>query len=148
MLSRQAKVKRIQHHQTSFTTNIKGTTLSRNNRKRKRPTENKPKTIKKMVIKTYISTITLNRNGLNAPKKRHRLAGWMKTCTWMFPHLTHPSAWPLKLYVIILHCYINNVPIMACNCNYLLFFVWLLIVKSNKHLLLLWLKKKKEKYVH
>ena len=23
---------------------------------------------------------------------------------------------------------------MACNCNYLLFFVWLLIVKTDKHL--------------
>ena len=28
---------------------------------------------------------------------------------------------------------------MACNCNYLLFFVWLLIVKTGKHILLLWL---------
>ena len=35
---------------------------------------NKPKTIKKMVIGTYISIITLNVNGLNAPTKRHRLA--------------------------------------------------------------------------
>ena len=29
--------------------------------------KNKPKTIKKMVIATYISIITLNLNGLNAP---------------------------------------------------------------------------------
>ena len=29
---------------------------------------------------------------------------------------------------------------MACNCNYLLFPVWLLIVKTDKHLLLLWKK--------
>ena len=36
--------------------------------------KNKPKTIKKMVIGTYISIITLNVNGLNAPTKRHRLA--------------------------------------------------------------------------
>ena len=28
---------------------------------------------------------------------------------------------------------------MACNCNYLLFFVLLLIVKTDKHILLLWL---------
>ena len=28
---------------------------------------------------------------------------------------------------------------MACNCNYFLFFDWLLIVKTDKHLLLLWL---------
>ena len=35
---------------------------------------NKLKTIKKMVIGTYILIITLNVNGLNAPTKRHRLA--------------------------------------------------------------------------
>ena len=31
-----------------------------------------------MVIGTYISIITLNVNGLNAPTKRHRLAGWIQ----------------------------------------------------------------------
>ena len=36
--------------------------------------QKKPKTIKNMVIGTYISIITLNVNGLNAPAKRHRLA--------------------------------------------------------------------------
>ena len=36
--------------------------------------KNKPKPINKMVIGTYISIITLNINGLNAPTKRHRLA--------------------------------------------------------------------------
>ena len=30
-----------------------------------------------MAIGTYISIITLNVNGLNAPTKRHRLAEWM-----------------------------------------------------------------------
>ena len=30
-----------------------------------------------MAIGTYISIITLNVNGLNAPAKRHRLAEWM-----------------------------------------------------------------------
>ena len=39
---------------------------------------NKPKTIKKMVIRTYISIITLNINGLNAPTTRHRLAEWIQ----------------------------------------------------------------------
>ena len=39
---------------------------------------NKPKTIKKMGIGTYISIITLNVNGLNAPTKRHRLAEWIQ----------------------------------------------------------------------
>ena len=40
--------------------------------------KNKPKTIKKMVIGTYISIITLKVNGLNAPTKRHRLAEWIQ----------------------------------------------------------------------
>ena len=31
-----------------------------------------------MVIGTYISVITLNVNGLNAPTKRHRLAEWIQ----------------------------------------------------------------------
>ena len=35
---------------------------------------NKPKTIKKMVIGRYISIITLNVNGLNVPTKSHRWA--------------------------------------------------------------------------
>ena len=39
---------------------------------------NKPKTIQKMVIGTYISIITLNVNGLKAPTKRHRLAEWIQ----------------------------------------------------------------------
>ena len=51
------QVNRIQHHQTSFTTNAKGTPLGRKHKRRKTPTENKPQTIKKMVI------------GSNAPKK-------------------------------------------------------------------------------
>ena len=39
---------------------------------------NKPKTIKKMVKGTYISIITLNVKGLNAPTKIHRLAEWIQ----------------------------------------------------------------------
>ena len=46
-LSREAKVKRIQHHQTSFTTNVKGTSLGRKQKGRKRHTQNKPKIILK-----------------------------------------------------------------------------------------------------
>ena len=30
-----------------------------------------------MAIETYVSIITLNVNGLNAPTKRHRLAEWI-----------------------------------------------------------------------
>ena len=34
--------------------------------------------MKKMVIGTHISKITLNVNGLNSPTKRHRLAEWIQ----------------------------------------------------------------------
>ena len=50
---RQAKAKRIQHHQTSSTRNAKGTSLGGKHERRKNY-ENKLKTIKKMVIGTYI----------------------------------------------------------------------------------------------
>ena len=62
------------------------------NKTRKRPTQNKPKTSKKMVIGSFIWIITLTVNGLNAPTKRCRLAGWMKTCARMHLHLPHHSA--------------------------------------------------------
>ena len=103
-LSKQAKVKRNQHHQTSFTTNAKKTFLGRKHKRRKTPTEDKPKTIKKMVIGSYVSIITLYVHGLNAPTKKHRLAGQKKTCACMHVHLPHHSAWLPKLYVIILYC--------------------------------------------
>ena len=38
-----------------------------------------------MVIGTYISIITLNMNGLNAPTKRHSLAEWIKKTRPGFP---------------------------------------------------------------
>ena len=82
------KLKRIQHHQTRFTTNAKGIPLNRKQKARKRPTESKPKTIRQTVTGSYILIITLNVNGLNAPTKRHRL----KTCACMHFHLPHHSA--------------------------------------------------------
>ena len=45
---------------------------------KKKTYKNKLKTIKKMVLGTYISIITLNVNGLNAPTKRHRLGEWIQ----------------------------------------------------------------------
>ena len=39
---------------------------------KKKLLQNQPQTIKKMAIGTYISIITLNVNGLNAPTKRPR----------------------------------------------------------------------------
>ena len=56
-------------------TNAKETSLGRKYKKTKRLTENKPKTIKKMVTGLYITKMTLNVNGLNTPAKRHRLGG-------------------------------------------------------------------------
>ena len=73
-LFRQAKVKIIQYHQTSFTTNVKGTYIVKKYKRRKRIYKNQPQTIKKMAIEAYVSIITLNVNGLNAPTKRHTLA--------------------------------------------------------------------------
>ena len=40
----------------------------------KKTYKNKPKTIKKMAIGTYLWIITLNVNVLNAPTKKHKLA--------------------------------------------------------------------------
>ena len=40
--------------------------------------QTQPQTIKKMAIGTYISIITLNVNGLNAPPKINRLAEWLQ----------------------------------------------------------------------
>ena len=50
----------------------------------KRTYKNKPITIKKMVIGTYISIITLNVNGLNSPTKRHRLLNGYKNKTYTY----------------------------------------------------------------
>ena len=87
--SRWAKVKRIQHHQTSFTTNDKGTSLGRKHKRRKRPAENKPKTIKKMVIGHTCHYLKC---------KWIRPVEWMKTCACIHFHLPHHSAWsPCKI---------------------------------------------------
>ena len=40
--------------------------------------KNKPRTIKKMVIGTYIMIITFNVNGLSVSTKRHTLAEWIQ----------------------------------------------------------------------
>ena len=44
----------------------------------KRTTKIILKTINKMAIKTYLSIITLNVNGLNAPVKKHKVTEWIK----------------------------------------------------------------------
>ena len=46
-----------------------------------------------MVIGTYISIITLNVNGLNAPTKRHKLAEWIKkTKTHIYAVYKRPTS--------------------------------------------------------
>ena len=92
----------------------KGTSLSRKHKQRKRPTQNKHKTIKKMEIESHISII-LNINGLDASAKRHRLAGQMKTCECIYSHLRYHSAWP---------------PQIVCNyfVRLIMFPLWLTIV--------------------
>ena len=62
---RQAKVKRI---------HVTGTYIVKKYKRKKKDLQNEPQTIKKVAIGTYISIITLNVHGLNAPTKRHRLA--------------------------------------------------------------------------
>ena len=52
----QTKVERVQHRQTSFTTNFKGTSLGRRHKRWEKPTQNKPKTIKKIVIRSCVLT--------------------------------------------------------------------------------------------
>ena len=54
-----------------------------------------------MAIKTYISIITLNGNGLNAPTKRHRLAEWIQKqdpyiCCLQETHFTSRDTYKLK----------------------------------------------------
>ena len=45
-----------------------------------------------MVIETYISIITLNVNGLNAPTKRHRLAEWIENKTHIYAVYKRPTS--------------------------------------------------------
>ena len=63
-LSRQARARRIQYHQTSSSTNTKGSFLDRNTGK---VYKLEPKTAKQMATESYLSVITLNVNRLNAP---------------------------------------------------------------------------------
>ena len=57
-------------HQTTI-----GKTKRRNEQRRN--TKSTRKQGLKKAIRTYISIITLNINGLNAPIKRHRVAEWI-----------------------------------------------------------------------
>ena len=47
-------------------------------KERKKTIKTISKTVNKIAIRTYISIIILNVNGLNAPTKRHRLDEWIQ----------------------------------------------------------------------
>ena len=51
-----------------------------------------------MVIRTYISIISLNINGLNAPTKRHRLAEWIQKQDPYIWHLQETHFRPKDIY--------------------------------------------------
>ena len=71
---RQKTSKRIHLHQTSSARDAKGTALRKGTkRERQRNTGRE-----KMATNNYLSIITLNVNGLNAPIKRHRIAEWIR----------------------------------------------------------------------
>ena len=61
-------------------------------RKNKKTYKNKSKTINKMAIRTYISTITLNVNGLNVPTKRHRLAESIQEQPYIYAVYKRPTS--------------------------------------------------------
>ena len=97
-----AKVQRIQHQQTSFTANPKGTSPGWNTREDLQNIN--PKQWRKWSTGSQILIITLNVNGLNAPTKRQRLAGWMKARTYMRFHSSHHSRDPpncVQLFYIV-----------------------------------------------
>ena len=54
----------------------------------KKTYKNKSKTVNKMALRTYISIITLNINGLNVPTERHSLAEWIEK---QHPYICCPS---------------------------------------------------------
>ena len=71
-------------------------------KERKKSNKNKSKAINKMAIRTYMSIITLNVNGLNAPIKRHRLAEWIQKqdpyiCCLQETHFTSRDTYKLKV---------------------------------------------------
>ena len=68
-----------------------------------------------MVTGTYISIITLNVNGLNAPTKRHRLAEWIRTqdpyiCCLQETHFRPRDTYRLKVrgWKKIFHANVNQ----------------------------------------
>ena len=51
-----------------------------------------------MAIGTYISIITFNVNGVNAPTKRYKLAEWIQNKTHLYAVYKKPTS-DLKIYI-------------------------------------------------
>ena len=69
---------------------------------KKKDLQDQPQTMKKTAIRTYISIITLNVSGLNAPTKRHRLAEWIQKqdpyiCCLQETHFRPKDTYSLKV---------------------------------------------------
>ena len=69
------KKKRVQYHQTSFTTNVKWTYIAKKYKRRKKIHKINPKQLKNGIRNIYINNY-FNVNRLNAPTKR--LAEWIQ----------------------------------------------------------------------
>ena len=68
---------------------------------KKKDLQNQPQTTEKTAIGTYISIITLNVYGLNAPTKRHRLVEWIQkqdpyTCCLQETHFRPKATYDWK----------------------------------------------------
>ena len=72
--SEQQKLREFSTSKPALQQMLKGLIYSQEISEKKKIYKIKHQKIKKMAIGTYISIITLNVNGLNAPTKRHRLA--------------------------------------------------------------------------
>jgi len=73
-----------------------------NKKGRKKSNNNKAKTVNKMAIRTKISIITLNVNGLTASIKTYRLAEWIQKqgphiCCLQETHFTSRDTYKLKV---------------------------------------------------
>ena len=65
-------------NQLKYNTEDSHQTTRGEDKRRKKSNKNKSKRGNKMAIGGYVSTITLNINGLNTPTKRQRLAEWIQ----------------------------------------------------------------------
>ena len=98
-LPRQKKSKRIYLHQSSSARDAKWTAL-RKGKERKgknREREREEHRYEKMAMNKYLSIITLNVNGLNAPIKRHTIAEWIRKHDLQETHLRIKEIHGLKV---------------------------------------------------